>query len=275
MKALFLSFIFYWFLATCFASSTAPKRVVSMNLCTDQLALLLAKPEQLVSVSYLSHIPKHSSLYPLAQQLPANKGVAEEVFAYHADLVLAGAFTRRETVTLLKRLNHRVEVFQPSYSLADIRKNILLMGKVLGSEEKSLRLVSAFDKKIATLKKQHANSPKIEVGSFGANNYVRGSQTLEQDVIQAAGLLHYGSRHGLVGGGKIALERIIADPPDFLLIDEHWNDSPALAYENLQHPALQRVMHKKHIALPQKHWICGTPFITEAIEQLAIEARKL
>ena len=68
MKTLFLSFIFYWVSAACFASSTAPKRVVSMNLCTDQLALLLA-----------------------------------------------GAFTRRETVTLLKRLNHRVEVFQPTH----------------------------------------------------------------------------------------------------------------------------------------------------------------
>ena len=273
MKIIFflgLSFL----LPLCFAKSNPPQRVVSMNLCTDQLALLLAKPGQLISVSYLSHVPKHSSLYQLARQYPANKGVAEEIFALKADLVLAGAFSRRETVTMLKRLNHHVEVFQPSYSLADIRKNIILMGKVLGAESKSQSLVDAFDAKIVAIKKQYADSPKREIGSFGANNYVRGSNTLEQDVIEAAGLLHYGSRHGLVGGGYVSLETIVADPPEYLLLDEHWSDSPALAYENLQHPALQRVIQQnKQITLPQKHWICGTPFITEAIQQLALETK--
>ncbi|MEO0811096.1 MAG: hypothetical protein AAFW82_10790, partial [Pseudomonadota bacterium] len=36
------------------ASDAAPRRVVSMNLCTDQLAMLLAAPGQLYSVSYLA-----------------------------------------------------------------------------------------------------------------------------------------------------------------------------------------------------------------------------
>ncbi len=35
----------------------APRRVVSMNLCTDQLAILDARPGQLHSVSYLAKRP--------------------------------------------------------------------------------------------------------------------------------------------------------------------------------------------------------------------------
>ena len=34
-----------------------PQRVVSMNLCTDQLAMMLAGPGQLISVSHLGHDP--------------------------------------------------------------------------------------------------------------------------------------------------------------------------------------------------------------------------
>ena len=46
-------------LAGCLASAVpafadAPARVVSMNLCTDQLAMMLAAPGQLVSVSHLA-----------------------------------------------------------------------------------------------------------------------------------------------------------------------------------------------------------------------------
>ena len=42
-----------------------PQRVVSMNLCTDQLAMMLAGPGQLISVSHLGHDPAVS---PMAAQ---------------------------------------------------------------------------------------------------------------------------------------------------------------------------------------------------------------
>ena len=44
----------------------APLRVVSMNLCTDQFALMLAAPEQLISVSYVSADPVTSPLADIA-----------------------------------------------------------------------------------------------------------------------------------------------------------------------------------------------------------------
>ncbi len=39
-----------------------PERVVSVNLCTDQLAMLLAAPGQLISVSHLASDPLSSSM---------------------------------------------------------------------------------------------------------------------------------------------------------------------------------------------------------------------
>jgi iron complex transport system substrate-binding protein len=39
------------------AAADAPARVVSVNLCTDQLAMLIAAPGQLQSVSWLAADP--------------------------------------------------------------------------------------------------------------------------------------------------------------------------------------------------------------------------
>jgi iron complex transport system substrate-binding protein len=43
-------------------ADTAPRRVVSINLCTDQLAMMLAAPGQLVSVSDLAADPHSSAM---------------------------------------------------------------------------------------------------------------------------------------------------------------------------------------------------------------------
>ncbi|MEL6267927.1 MAG: ABC transporter substrate-binding protein, partial [Pseudomonadota bacterium] len=49
------------------AAAQPPARVVSMNLCTDQLAMLIASPGQLVSVSYLARDPASSAMAAEAQ----------------------------------------------------------------------------------------------------------------------------------------------------------------------------------------------------------------
>ena len=68
-----------------------PRRVVSINLCTDQLAMMMAGPGQLVSVSHLAGDPTYSTMPEAAAAYPANRGLAEEVYLLKPDLVLAGA----------------------------------------------------------------------------------------------------------------------------------------------------------------------------------------
>src|SRR5690606_1418517 len=77
-----------------------PQRVVSINVCTDQLALLLADEGQLESVSYLSQDPELSVMAAKARKMPVNYAQAEEVFLMKPDLVLAGTFSSRATVGL-------------------------------------------------------------------------------------------------------------------------------------------------------------------------------
>ncbi len=66
-----------------------PMRVVSINLCTDQLAMMLAAPGQLVSVSHLATEEQSSSMVDEARAYPANRGQVEQVFLMQRSLLLA------------------------------------------------------------------------------------------------------------------------------------------------------------------------------------------
>ena len=71
-------------------AGAAPERIVSINLCTDLLLMLLADPEQIASVSFLASEPQSSAMVAESVAYPANYGRAEEVFLMDPDLVPAG-----------------------------------------------------------------------------------------------------------------------------------------------------------------------------------------
>ncbi len=61
-----------------------PQRVVSLNLCADELALRLADPGVVKSVTWLSQDPRNANMAAKAAALPANDGHAEEALAYRS-----------------------------------------------------------------------------------------------------------------------------------------------------------------------------------------------
>src|SRR3546814_19311342 len=69
-------------------AEAAPKRVASLNLCTDQLLLLLAAPEQIVSVTHLSHKQAETPLWKRARHYEENDGSLLSVVGHRTDLVL-------------------------------------------------------------------------------------------------------------------------------------------------------------------------------------------
>src|ERR1700760_2769575 len=60
------------------AQAAAPQRVMSLNLCTDQLLLQLLPPERIASVTYLSRERSNAYRVAEAQRVPMNHGLAEE-----------------------------------------------------------------------------------------------------------------------------------------------------------------------------------------------------
>src|SRR5438876_1155936 len=103
------------------AADPAPRRIVSLNLCADQLVMALARPEHIASITWLSRSEGDPDLLALARRLPANHGSAEEVLAARPDLVIAGRYTTSTTRALLRRAHIPLLETDPVQDCAGIR----------------------------------------------------------------------------------------------------------------------------------------------------------
>jgi len=254
-----------------------PRRVVSVNLCTDQLALLLAEPGQLISVSRLAHDPDASALYELAQALPTNGSGAEEVFLLKPDLVLAGTFTSAATVNMLRGLGIDVVLFAPAQALSDIPAHIARMGEVLGQPDAAAKMVDAFETDLAALSAPPAWRPRAALSYV--NNYSSGNKTLAGDILHTAGFDNVAAEAGLEGTGTLSLEQLVLLAPDVIIQGRNY-PGQARAEDNLNHPALRALSETKLAGeITDRDWICGTPQVVQAIAKmrelrLSIEATK-
>lgn len=244
----------------------APQRVVSVNLCTDQLALGLAAPGQLISVSRLSHDPDSSAMAALARALPANGSGAEEVFLLQPDLVLAGTYTSPDTVRMLRDLGVRVELFAPARGLSDIPVLLARMGAVLGREAQAEKRIAAFEQALAELDDAPPRRPRAAL--YYVNSYTLGDRSLAGSILAAAGFDNIADEAGIENGGTLPLERLILLQPEVIVTGRDY-PGQARAEDNLTHPALRALTETRIVAtLSDRDWICGTPQVLEAVRTL-------
>ncbi|MEM6486692.1 MAG: ABC transporter substrate-binding protein [Pseudomonadota bacterium] len=247
-----------------------PSRVVSMNLCTDQLAMLVAAPGQLVSVSFLASDPQSSAMAAEAARYPANHGLAEEIFLLAPDLVIAGTFTTRATVSMLRRLGIPVVEFEPADSLEAVRDRLAQMGRVLGRQTVAARIAARFD---ADLEAARADAradarARPRAALYFARGYTLGRATLAGSVLDAAGLANVAMEAGYDGGGTMPLEELVALAPALVVTGRPF-DMPAKAQALFDHPALRAVQRRAGTApVADRDWVCGTPFVVAAVRRL-------
>lgn len=244
-----------------------PERVVSINLCTDQLAMMLAAPGQLISISRISHDPNVSVMLEDALHYPVNHGQGEEVFRLSPDLVLAGAFTSPYTVGLLRRLGVEVAQLPVANSLGAIPGIIRDIGDLLGRETEAEALVARFE---ADLESLHADRGRATRAALHyANNYTSGENSLAHEILTAAGFVNIAAEAGLTGGGTLAMERLVMLMPDLVISGQPYPGA-SRSEDVLRHPAMEalRDRHAAH-ALADAEWVCGTPAVLRAIARLA------
>lgn len=250
-------------------ADAVPRRIVSLNLCTDQLLLTLAPRERIAGLSFLATDPGLSALAAEAAGLPLLRGQAEEVLPLQPDLVLAGQYTARPTVALLRAHGITVVEVGLTADFAAIRQQIRSVAAALGTVERGEAVIAAMDQALDQARASPGQvRPRVLALAPGA--FTAGSGTLYDAAMQAAGMQNYAATKGLVGYGYLALESIAADPPDLLLMDGDEGQAPSLNGQLLNHPALTHaVPATRRPAVPARLWACGGPFTAEAVRRLA------
>jgi len=248
-------------------AENAPRRVVSMNLCTDQLAMLLADEGQLISVSDLAHDPRSSAMVAEAAAYPVNNGLAEEIYLMQPDLVLAGRYSQLATVDMLRRLGIRVEQFDPATSLDQVTERMTRMGGLLGREDIAADQITRFGQRLASFRDGIAPRPRAAL--YFANGYTSGDQTLAGDILTAAGLINIAAELGLVSGGVIPLETLAMAEPDTVVTGQPYPGA-SRSEEILSHPVVGALQAgRPSTSMNAQDWLCGTPYVLRAIGQMA------
>jgi iron complex transport system substrate-binding protein len=241
-----------------------------MNLCTDQLALLLA-PDALVSVSSIATDPTSSALHEEAGAYQANRGRAEEIFLMAPDLVLAGIWSEAETVAILRRLGVAVETFPPATTLDEMRAQIRRMGGLLGREAEADALIARFDRDLDRLRR---DTPDTTAVVYFANGFAGSDTSLSGEALRAAGIRNLAAEAGF-GGGRLPLELLVLMEPDLIVTGTRYPGA-SRSETILDHPALSAAVgDRPFVVVPDRDWICGTPALLNAVARLAEAAETL
>ena len=248
---------------------TAPNRVVSLNLCTDELLLSVADPRQIVSVTWLSQDPSQSAFAEHAAAYQGNRGLLEEILQLQPDLVLAGPFGSAYVMQFLAQQNIPVARFELALSLTDIMDNVERLGHLLGRNKYAQQLNHNLRDRLSQIQQRStdANDGQPIAAVYDANGFTAGAQTLADDILSAAGFTNYAVHHGFGLFDRLPLEQLVVYPPDLLIINQHDTQQPSLAQELTTHPVL-RARAGTTLAVAAKRWACGTPSVIEVVEQL-------
>jgi iron complex transport system substrate-binding protein len=250
------------------AAAEPPRRVVSMNLCTDQLAMLLAAPGQLVSVSRIASDVRTSAMAEEAAAYPANSGQAEDIYLLAPDLVVAGSFSDSATVGMLRRLGVPVVQLSPAASMEGVARAITEMGAVLGRESEAARMRAAFEARLAALRDEVEARPRAAL--YYANGYTLGDGTLAGEILLAAGLSNVAAELGLPGGGTLPLEVLALAEVDALVTGQPYPGA-SRSEEILEHPVLDAIREGRAAgAVSTGDWVCGTPHVLRAVEAMRV-----
>jgi iron complex transport system substrate-binding protein len=251
------------------ACAQAAPRFASLNVCADQLLLMLADREEIASLSYHGANPNFSYYWQRARGLPANRGQAEELLAAAPTLVLGGAFSNPATQHLLEKLGTTVLPLDVPSDFAGIRAQTLAVAEALGHPERGRALVEELDRRLGALA---AGGPERRplAAVYQENGITAGRGTLVDAVIAAAGFENLASRIGLASYAALPLETLVLHRPDLLITSLETTDAPSLARQTLDHPALRAVATgAAQVTIPAPLWVCPGPYTVEAAERLA------
>ncbi len=244
-----------------------------MNLCTDQLLLLMADPPQIQSLSHLSHEMAASVYWKKAKRYPINKGLAEDILPYRPDLVIAGEFGGIATVNLLRKLGIRVETLPIANSLDEVYANLRQMGEWIGHTERANTIIQTMQQALDALDNsdnlQATSAQKPIAAVYDPNAYTVGDKTLRGETIKRAGWQNAGELLGIHDYGVLSLEAIVKLAPNALIESPYTQNTWSRAEAVAHHPALRRsAIQAQVISLPSRMTMCGGPWTVDVIKQL-------
>ena len=253
--------------AAAFAQPQPPARVMSLNMCTDQLLLNLLPPSRITSVTFLSHASSNAALSAQARQVGINYGTAEEVLAQRPDLIVSGDSSTPTTRAILDRAGYRLYEVASADTFEEIRETTRKLGRELGEEGRAEALLAQMD---ATLNGLIRTMPaqKITVVAWDGGGFVPGRGLLFNEILSVAGGINIAAVDSNDYLVDFDLEELLQARPDLIAYASATLEAPSLTTQVLRHPIVRRLYEDRQITYADNLYICGLPQSAEAAKNL-------
>lgn len=255
------------------AGAAPAARVVSLSLCADQFLLALDTQSQVAGLTRLAGDVHLSPYADRAAGMATHDGTAESVLMLKPDLVIAGGYARAQTVTMLERLGVPVLRLKTPHKLSDIPGQLEQVADALGRGEQGRALAQDLRRRLAG----PPAGPQPTAALYRPGGEVPGGRGIVNDMMEAAGLTNIGGRVQGRENGRVAVETLLLNTPDLLVVDSRRPDRPGIGQAVLDHPALAGSRAGMAVAaFPIAFWLCASPASIDGVDLLArVAARAL
>jgi iron complex transport system substrate-binding protein len=245
-------------------ADAAPRRVASLNLCTDELLLALAAPGQIASVTHLAQNPAETPLWRQARRYRKNDGSLVSVAGLRPDLVLTMGGGARDRVRIAERLGMRVVDLPFPQSLADIEQSVSKVAAALGRPQSATPILARINRLKTTVPARPADA--VWLGG--------GGRSVSADGLAAQWMGLSGLRQRPLRGDRISLEQLLVRPPAILLRSQYRSGQYSSEQRWLAHPLARRADRSRNIETDGRLWTCMGPALIPEIERLRGEAAR-
>ena len=238
-------------------AASLPLRVASLNLCTDEYLLLLARPERIVSVSYLSRDANESPLWKFARHYRGNRGSIEDVLTERPDLVLTMGGGGKASAMLGRRLHIRSIDLRNPMSLDDVAQNLWAVATALGTPFRArpwLRRLTAL----------RAAAPSAPIDAVWVGG---GGQSFSGTSLGTQWMRLAGYRQRPLSNGRLSLEDMLTRPPKVLIESNYRTGQMSSGQRWRDNPIIRRSASRK-VATDGRPWTCMGPLMIPEIERL-------
>ena len=199
-----------------------PERIVSVSPAATKFFLFLGIERYIVGVTNWDSYEKAERI---GDMVPLN---IEKIFSLNPDLVVSFGGFQLPEVEKLERKGLKVLVLNP-VSLKDILKDLVLIGVVMGEEEKARKMAKDLENKMISLGKKTYNIPPSErpkvlflmsppgpelrdIWTCGEGSYLNELISLSGGTNIASGI------PGPNGWPQISIEYVVAMNPDVIIV---------------------------------------------------------
>lgn len=238
-----------------------PRRVASLNLCTDELLLLLGEPRQIVSVTHLAQQEAETPLWRQARRYARNDGSLLSAARHRPDLVLTVGGGARDRLRIAGRLGMRTLDLPFAQTLDDVERGVRSVAAALGR-------ASAGEAVVARIRALRRSAP---AGARDAIWLGGGGRTVAAGGLEAQWMRLAGLAQRPMRGDRVSLETLAVRPPAILLRSDYRQGQYSAAQRWLRHPLAAAAGRSRTVPTDGRRWTCMGPLLVDEVLRLRRE----